>query len=560
MSTVKTKGKKLKAAPAPAIELPPAAEVRTLARLDVDPQLLVDSPLNPRRIYDEAKIVELASSMRRVGWFGEAIARPRRDHHAGLGFVDMQPDEREERLRQLLLAGDVEMICGHRRRRGAELAGLATIRVEVRLLDDDQALELMMAENLDRADMHPLEEADGLAALLKGRTVEHVAARVGRPVSFVRQRLRLASLIAPAREAFERGELLLGHAQLIAALREQDQEEALGLALAPDWQNDRPTVGALRRSIEQNLLTDLDGAPWKLDDATLYPEAGACSSCPKRSGAQEDLFAGASRERCFDAECFDEKRKRFVTQRFATAEKKHGHGAVVAVSSTWSHGNKKAGADLPMSANRYEVVKQGACESARPAVVVDGHHDLGKAITVCADKKCKVHHGRGSIVGGGSGHDEWRARQKREQEKQKLEAEVKRRTLQKLALKLRESGAELEDFQLVLLAFWSAAWAEVRTFFAQAKGWAARGYDADAPFKKAVTEADEAGLNVLLVELALAQALKGTSRNELPLAETAKRHGVDEKAIRAEVVAEKKAHAKAKKKTPAKKKAGKGRK
>lgn len=614
MATVK-KGKKLKTAPAaaPALELPPAAEVRTLARLDVAPHLLADSPLNPRRIYDEGKIHELASSMRRVGWFGEAIARPRRDHWAGVLLVDMEPGEREERLRQMLLAGDVEMICGHRRRRAAELAGLPTIRVEVRELDDDQALGLMMAENLDRADMHPLEEADGFQQLLdmpvedaglpRRRTVDEVAARVGRPVAFVRGRLRLAQLVPDARAAFERGDLVIGVALLVAGLPADQQAAALAFALEDGWDGGRKTLRQVAKWIEEQSL-DLVRAAWSLEDEEVLPEAGACSSCPKRTGAQEGLFVGAvAGDRCLDRGCWDRKLSAHIK-----ALKKAGD--LLEISDDWGAHVKKADAPLPRGcyaaikpeeeeiADRrsdleYEVRAELAdkledeeaagkllngdapltpeqialvderlaqhlaeefqdCPHARDAIVKKGR-DKGQVRRVCAEPTCAVHGKEISAPKLKKAEQEprrdWEAERKAQEEKNRRESKVRVAVLKAAVEAVKLDRGHLQQAELLLLATGNT-WNLDR--IKAGLGWP----KVPKPGELALADLSR----FLLVQCFADEAGHGHGDARGLLA-FAKRLGVDVAAIRKQVLEETKAAAKpSAKKTPAKKKAGKGRK
>src|SRR6059058_1541124 len=100
-------------------------------------------------------------------------------------------------------AGMYELVAGARRFRASKLAKRDSIPATVRELTDAQALELQVIENVQRVDVHPLDEAQGYAALIElqpdAYTVETIAARVGRSPAYVNGRLRLIQLIAEAK-------------------------------------------------------------------------------------------------------------------------------------------------------------------------------------------------------------------------------------------------------------------------------------------------------------------------------------------------------------------------
>jgi ParB family transcriptional regulator, chromosome partitioning protein len=97
-------------------------------------------------------------------------------------------------------------VAGVRRLRAAKIAKCESIPATVRELTDTQALELQVIENVQRVDVHPLDEAQGYAALIELQpdtyTVETIASRVGRSPAYVSGRLRLIQLIAEAKQAF----------------------------------------------------------------------------------------------------------------------------------------------------------------------------------------------------------------------------------------------------------------------------------------------------------------------------------------------------------------------
>lgn len=177
-----------------------------------------ESPLNPRSHYDAAGIEELADSLLQTGQLTPAIVRPR-------------------------VKGGYELAAGHRRLRalkracekspdGVRYRGLFTIEAKVveGLTDDIAFVEVLNIENLQRDDLHPLEEAKGFADLIKYARYDaaKIAARVGRSEKYVYDRLKLLTLIPEARKLFSAGKFEAGHAILLARLSAADQKLALG--------------------------------------------------------------------------------------------------------------------------------------------------------------------------------------------------------------------------------------------------------------------------------------------------------------------------------------------
>jgi ParB family chromosome partitioning protein len=118
-------------------------------------------------------------------------------------------------------AGDgYELIAGERRLRAATAAGLAEVPVKVMQVDDREALELALVENLQREDLDPIEEAEGYRSLLERfqLTQEQIAERVGKARATVANALRLLALPADVRRMVEEGALSAGHAKALLGL------------------------------------------------------------------------------------------------------------------------------------------------------------------------------------------------------------------------------------------------------------------------------------------------------------------------------------------------------
>lgn len=169
-----------------------------------------ESPWNPRKTFDLVKLGELAASLKEKGCLTPLVARPRK-------------------------AG-VEIGAGHRRRRAAEQAGLAALPVVVRALSDTEFLELLVIENDQREDVHPLEQGEGYKRLMLqkaedggGYNAKRIAERIGRSEKYVYDRVKLLNLIPLAQQLFLAGKMSAGHAILIARLTKEQQERIVGM-------------------------------------------------------------------------------------------------------------------------------------------------------------------------------------------------------------------------------------------------------------------------------------------------------------------------------------------
>ncbi len=127
--------------------------------------------------------------------------------------------------------GTYELVAGARRLRASQLAGKESIPATVRELTDAECRELQLIENLQRADIHELDEAFGYRALMQLDpniyTVEAIAAKVAKSSAYVCGRLKLAELIPAVQTAFYENRLSVAHALEIARLQPKDQERAL---------------------------------------------------------------------------------------------------------------------------------------------------------------------------------------------------------------------------------------------------------------------------------------------------------------------------------------------
>ena len=158
----------------------------------------------PRKSFDEQALEELANSISTHGVIQPLLVRPLAD-------------------------GGYQLIAGERRWRASRMAGLTEVPVVIREMSDSEAMELALVENLQREDLNPIEEAQGLALLMEtyGLTQEQAAKRVGKSRPAVANSMRLLSLPQDVLAMVERGELSAGHARTILALENAGQITAL---------------------------------------------------------------------------------------------------------------------------------------------------------------------------------------------------------------------------------------------------------------------------------------------------------------------------------------------
>jgi ParB family chromosome partitioning protein len=156
--------------------------------------------LQPRKVFDELSLSELAESMKERGVLQPLLVRPKGD--------------------------DYELIAGERRLRAGKLAGLNEMPVIISEADDVNALEIALIENLQREDLNIIEEAEGYRSLADrfGLTQEQIATRVGKARVTVTNALRLLGLPEDLKQLVSGGKLSAGHAKVLSGLDiEQEQ-------------------------------------------------------------------------------------------------------------------------------------------------------------------------------------------------------------------------------------------------------------------------------------------------------------------------------------------------
>jgi ParB family chromosome partitioning protein len=343
---------------------------------------ICESKTNPRRQFDEAKLAELADNIRMHGVLQPILVRP---------LSGGEPDA-------------FELVAGARRYRASKLAGRETIPASIRVLTDAECLELQLIENLQRADVHELDEARGYAALMQlqpgSYTVESLAEKIGRSEKYVYARLRLTHLVDEIQQAFYVGKLTVAHAFEIARLQPDDQRRALAgcfpehrttAAVLKDKRAEAVTVRSLREWIEREIHLDISHAPFDPQDGNLLPSAGSCAACPKLTGNNPLLFPEVRQKSiCTDRVCYRAKVEALVQIRMKPLEESGEKPLRVSGAPAWQ--TNKPQPDILYEGQYRRITEKNECQHTKPAVIVDGPK-AGTVLHVCRDEKCSVHAG-----------------------------------------------------------------------------------------------------------------------------------------------------------------------
>ena len=287
---------------------------------------LFPSPTQPRKRFDEAKLKDLAESIKMQGVLQPILVRKAVPPTAKPVTSWPFPSPKIEKPAQP--ADEIqrfEIVAGERRFRAAKLAGLTDMPCFVRNLTDQQVLHAQVIENLQRDDLHPIEEAEGYERLMKEQdetgkpyTAESIGVEVGKSKAYVYGRLKLLALVPEARQAFYDDELDASTALLIARipvakLQTQAVKDITAKAVyGTSSHREGDTLMSYRTArdhIQREYMTDLAQAPFQIKDAKLSEKAGACTDCTKRTGNQPELFDDVkSKDVCTDTVCFAMKK------------------------------------------------------------------------------------------------------------------------------------------------------------------------------------------------------------------------------------------------------------
>ena len=193
---------------------------------EVDVDLIVPGPMQPRTHFDEGSLEGLADSIRSHGIVQPLLVRRQGERY--------------------------ELVAGERRWRAARLAGLSKVPVVIKDVPDQDLLEIALIENIQRENLNPIEEAQAYKRLIEnvGLTQEALAARVGRDRSYITNYLRLLKLPEDLQQLVVEGRLSTGHARTILGLPQVDLQRRIARQVIDGGLSVRATEHLVRKAVE----------------------------------------------------------------------------------------------------------------------------------------------------------------------------------------------------------------------------------------------------------------------------------------------------------------------
>ncbi len=326
------------------------------------------SELNPRKTFDKESMRELVESVKLQGVLQPLIVRP-------------TPGG----------SSDYEIVVGERRYRACVAADIMQVPVIVRELDDEAALEAMLAENLMRENLEPLEEAVAVKRFLDvGMTQVQLAKRIGKSQAWISNRLRMLELPEGLQRMVAEGQIGVEHAMLAAPYSGKPIAKKIEAQFKDKLKMGRGmTVEEAESQVDQafnvgSLAFDIDD-PYAHDAYKQYLDLATCRKCPKT--VKRKHWGNKMHTICLEIDCFrpkiheaKEKAKRAVVTKVENKAKKgkltlrdmdHGTYGILREE----RGGRHASFDI------------GACRKCASRKEVEGHVK-GSKVVVCIDRPC----------------------------------------------------------------------------------------------------------------------------------------------------------------------------
>lgn len=225
---------------------------------------IIPNKEQPRKTFDRTALEELADSIRQHGVLQPLLVRP-------------------------LPNGAYQLVAGERRWRASRLAELKEVPVIIKELTDTEAMEIAIIENLQREDLNPIEEAEGLQTLIDkcGFTQEEVATSVGKSRPAITNALRLLKLPEDVREMTKKGEISAGHARALLSF----DSPALMQEVAAKIVSDKLTVRDVEKLAKRPKTAETKKAPRRRD--SIYDEVEL--SLTEALGRKVKVYNGRSK-------------------------------------------------------------------------------------------------------------------------------------------------------------------------------------------------------------------------------------------------------------------------
>lgn len=402
---------------------------------------IVPSKTNPGRAFDPERDTDMVESIKIHGVTQPILIRPLKNLPAGKKF---------------------EIVGGERRYSCSIKAGRTTIPAVVRELTDVQALELQTIENDQREDLDPMAKAAAFRRLWDAyeksgdgkaeQRMERMVERLGRKPRTVWNLLSLSNLSAQGQKLLAEGTITQSHAYEIARRPAGEQKKIVQWLTQQISYGYTVAVRALKQYIGNSCDHFLDAAPFPKDDATLFPAARPCTTCPKNSAVNPNLVDpedmrgknGGKRAICTDGECYKVKVANNLV-RIEEAAKKEGEVVRVSMSHSAPRGAK---------ANyEWKEVKAKSCKFAVTGLIVDGDEPGKKVPVCCMTNLCKEHwaHAGGRSQQRGVPRSDAEKKAMLQKQRNKL-LDQAYRTAATAALRKNVTALKVEDLRDVALA------------------------------------------------------------------------------------------------------------
>lgn len=266
---------------------------------------ITPSPMNPRKTFDEVAIDELAANIEKQGLLQPITVRLVNDT-----YEIVCGERRFRAVMKLKAAEDKEndnRIKAHRKK----LNNFQTVSCIVREMNDDEAFDAMITENLQRKDVDPIEEAFAFSQLVeKGATIEEIALRFGKSTRFVFDRTKLNALIPELKELVRSDEMPIAGAMLLSKLDDEKQKEFL------ENNGEQKITTDKVRSFIQRAFLKLDNSVWS-DDDWEDEHFCLCANCKFNTANHGCLFYEMKGDdaKCTNADCHAKKEIAYILRK-----------------------------------------------------------------------------------------------------------------------------------------------------------------------------------------------------------------------------------------------------
>lgn len=351
-----------------------AAERSKIVRADADP---TNSSYQPIRKQNSLMLKNISLSS-----IVPSKTNPRGKEFSGPAFDELVASIKEKGVLMPILVrplspekGEIvyEIVAGHRRYAAAKAAGLDQIPAQVQDMTDIEAREAQIVENLQRQDIHPLEEGEAYRMLIEKSRPKYetadIALKVGMSESYVRGRFALTNLTEKVAAAFRSDKIKIGHAMLIARI-DDEKVQVEAMKRVTDYDDD---VNDLREWIQEKTFKALMGKPWA-KNAKIAEMVGD-SKINKGPSLFGDDTAG------IDPVAFAQKMAAFIEIK---RREYQGKGIVLLMISTdWGTPGKGV-----LARDQYRILTgaEAKDEKAKPAIIVEGD-EMGKIVKITTEKE-----------------------------------------------------------------------------------------------------------------------------------------------------------------------------